>query len=337
MTEDHDRPSVQLWTGAARVTLVMRVFDAMGDRVRPVAIGGPRGGQVAELADRLGCPYVDDARKLILDYRARYLLVANTEGLSLADFETALDRGIDILALEPIIDGLSPSIFKRTPNTQSGRIIPVPGFAFSPGWEQAVDPWDGLGRIQLIALANVGPGQECSLYTRVADGWRTVVGLAGLPESIDASLTGPLAHAPESLRGLAGHLSAHARLPEGGCALLRCSDQPSYHQSQRVLDVQSENGRLWISDGSYALYGPRGERLEGSAPSTNDPAPPEQPPIDRLIAFQWKRLLAQVNPPPDGPDPVDEAQVIACCLASLLSARTGVPENPHKFLKLHGH
>ena len=348
MSKDHDCPSVLIWTDSDRASLVQRVLGLMGSRLKSVAVGGPRTAAVVALADQLDCDPIDDPRKLIIDRSGRYLFLAGSSRIPDAEVAAAVDRGVDVLAIEPIAEGLDCPILNHVNDGQSTKITPVPAFEHSPGWLASAEPWEALGKLRLIQFISFGPALEGSLYARVADGWRTLLRIAGLAESVDASLVGPLAQIPESPRGMTGHLAVHARLPDSCAAVVRCSDRLGGGGALRSVEVFGDEGRLVINDHSYALYGAAGQLLDSHETARENrqgdekfnPAAirgpiPEVMAGASLIAFQWQRLLDQPDPKTAPSATLDESQVLACCLACMLSARTGQPETPSKFLKLH--
>ena len=310
-------PTVIIWTDADRVRLVAEVLDRMGSAVRAVGIGGPRHAAVAQLAQDHHCPSCDDFRKLMVEGSAGFVLLATWRGVSRAELASGVDPGAVVLALEPPLTAALPAALPR--------LVPMPAFTAAAGWTAAADPADVLGEPQLIRFTSLGAKDDWSLLARLYDAWQTVVHLADLPETIDASLTGPLGQVPDDLRGLTGHLAAHARLPgrtENAAAVLELSDRVGPHR--RSLHVIATEAQWHVDDLGYQLRRPDGHLLD-----EHRPARPAIGLAD-LITAQWQGLLGQgaLRPAPD------HAAILACCQATRLSAHTGQPESPLKLLEM---
>ncbi|MCE9589557.1 MAG: hypothetical protein K8S99_03425 [Planctomycetes bacterium] len=319
-----------IWTDPERAGMVSAILERMGDAIRPIAVGGSRATPVSQLADSLGLRSEDDARKMLIDHPAAFLLLAGA-GVKRDTITHAVAQGTVVLAVEPAADALESLATPVGKNTSApaGRIITLPAFDRSPGWASAADPAQVLGRLHSLSLASLGHAAECSLFARLYDAWHTLLALTPLPESIDASIVGAGDEPPDDLRAIAGNLSAHARLPGGSAIILQLSDRAGEHE--RRLRILGDQGSLLVSDLTYRLTDPVGKILDsksGTAPDGNLFAD--------MIAKQWARLLDRPEAIPPTPPAQSEPRVLACCLASLLSARTAQPESPTKLLSVHG-
>src|SRR5690606_6946868 len=129
-----------------------------------------------------------------------------------------------------------------------------------------------------------------------------------------------------------------ARMNGQCAAILQVSDRLNTHR--RLLQVIGDQGALDLTDTAYRMYSKDGTLVDegtglgsGEFPGLADPAASSDA-FAELIAAQWRRLLDRG---PAAPTPVEtEAQVLACCLACQLSARTGEAESPRKLLQMHG-
>lgn len=240
------------------------------------------------------------------------------------------------------------------------RLIWLPALDQSPGWLAAADAQNFLGRLRAISLLQLGPRHDASLFARLWDAWTTTLALADLPRSIDASLVGPLSQVPDDLYGLTGHLAIHARLSTHSSALIQCSDHVGRHE--RSVRVIGDAGQLRIDDHTYLLEDPHGHLLDPpptAQPSDTNLIPPSNPPeklprvlpgagglpgelpgeYAALLAWHWRRILDRPQPAPRSAGDVSADRppehVLACCLATLLSIRTGQPETPTKILQIH--
>ena len=317
---------VTIWADAPGSIAVGSVLDLMGAAVTPIGIGGLRVSEVDDLARRLDCPRYDDLRQLLVDKPARFLLLATLQSATPEELATALNQGTTILALEPVagdlvgLDALR-SARKALAGTGVG-IVMLPDFQQSPGFLSAADPREVLGNQRLISFESIGSRGMGSLYARLYDGWQTVLSFADLPETIDASLLG-MPQIPDDLPEMTGRIAAHARMSTGGTALLQVADHGSEHR--RSMTVLGQQGQLRLTDAGYELRGQDAEPLD----QAQQPGPMS---FADLVAGQWRRLLDRSPGTHSTPDTMQHT--LACCLATLLSARTGQPESPNKLLQL---
>jgi hypothetical protein len=337
MVDPRLAPEVTLWTDAGGAAQAGHILDLMGSSVRPIGIGGPRVTEIDRLAEQLDCPRYDDLRQMLIDWPATFLLLAGREPVQRADLSPAARHDTLVLSLEPLDEQFAsdqgPGIAaskppsRQTPGpTDDGPItLYAPQFTRGPGWISAADPTEAIGPAQAVHLLSFGAADQCSLFARLFDAWYTLLAVAPMPDTIDASLTGPLTDAPENLRGLTGHLSAHARLPRRASAVIQVSDQAGRHE--RTLHAVGERGIVRIGDLRYELTDPSGRTIDqGGQPNASGT-------FADLVVDQWRRTLDRMDAVEDV-DPKLAAQALACCQASLLSCRTGQAESPGKLLAL---
>lgn len=326
-------PEVTLWTDARHAPLAGEVMNLLGSAVKPIGVGGPPVAEVNQLAKDLGCDKHDDLRKMCVDRPAAYLLLATHEGVTPEDLHALAGQGTTVLTLEPIasdLQGLSQSEQLNPPagSPMAGRIVLAPVFSQSPGFLGAADPNELLGDRRMVCYTSDGRPEHASLFARLFDGWQTVLNFTLLPETVDASLVGPLDETPETLVQLTGSLAAHARIPGGGAALLEASDCAAT-TTARYLHVRGNVASLDITDTSYTLHNASGEILDqfidyGAMYNFAD-----------MLAHQWRRLLDNPTAARSAPHDPQRAEAMACCLACLLSIRTGQPESPGKLLQMN--
>lgn len=330
-------PEATLWTDAAYAPLAGELMNLMGSSLKPIGVGGPPVAEVNQLAKELNCDKHDDLRKMCIDRPAAYLLLATLEGVSPEDLHALVGQGTTVLTLEPIasdLQGLAAAEQLGVKNGGSssdvpGRVVQVPVFTQSPGYLAAADPSELLGDRRLVSFSSSGRPGHGSLFARLLDAWLTVLGFTLMPETIDATLIGPHDEAPETLTDLTGGLAVLARMPDSQAALLQVSDASAV--TGRTLRVQGDGASLRITDATYSLHNPQGEELDQM---TRDPGPAGF--VD-MLAFQWRRLLDQAASPGSRPGTFgrQQAEAMACCLACLLSVRTGQPESPGKLLQMN--
>jgi hypothetical protein len=326
-------PTVLVWADAERAPLVQAVLGLM-PAVRVVAVGGPRKAALVELAQHYQLHLADDLRKALLTHAADFFLHASSEGLAAADLLHLRSAGTAVLAIEPVTASLDFLPPPPAPGESIVPIISVPALRSSPAWLCAAEPHEALGAVRSASLLALAPPAAGSLFARLYDALQTLIELVGVPETIDAAVTGPLALAPADLRALTGHLTAHLRFSSAASAVIQASDR-SATWSRRLAAI-AVHGQLTLDDHGYTFHGPDAAPLDSASPpaATTDPA--------RLITLQWQRLIDSGAPrlPPApatlallGPDP---RSTLACCQAALLSCRTGQPESPATLLHLRG-
>ncbi len=345
---DHRTADAVIWTDATCVSRVVHVLELMGMSIRPIGIGGPRLAQIGRLTDRFDCRREDDLRKLLVECPAHFVLLGSMTGVGPEDVSTAMNQGSVVLTLEPVASEFSelirtktrsgtgsvrskqtaPSVTIKDAPPVSPQAVWMPRFDRSPGWTAATDPHQVLGTVQAITIGSFGQPDDCSLFARLYDAWYVVLSLGDVPEEIDASLTGPLSDIPENLRGITGHLTAHARLGNGCTAALTVSDRAG--GLGRQLHSIGDQGHLRVSDTGYQLYNTKGQCIDQLA------EPQDKPGFAELIAHHWSDLIRRptAEAVPRRPTSATDTVIVACCQATLLSARTGHPESPRKLLQL---
>lgn len=326
--------TVTIWTDAERAGRDGAIIDRMGSAVRVVAVGGPRAPEVAALSRRVDCPHDDDGRKLMADHTVDFLLLGAVGDLTPQDIASAIAQGSIVLALEPVAAQLGDLAQIKPPRVTPpgitpGRVVPAPMFAESRGWRGAAHPFEVIGAVETVRLTNLGPPQDCSLLARMMDAWRSILPLCPMPLRIDASLTGQGRSSSEDPRQVTGHLAAHARLPNGGSLLVMISDRAGRHT--RSAQMLGPHGQVMVHDLGYQLWDAGGNLLDESPPAGDSIE------FIDIVAQQWLDLLRQTSgglPPTTVPDEQVAREALACCLATLLSTRTGEPESPAKLAEI---
>lgn len=332
MTADMTAPEVTVWVDDARLTTVQTLLDLMGGSVRPIAFGSPRSRAGSELADPLELPMYDDLRQMLVERPSAFVLLATLEGAGPDDLPMAVAQGSKVLSIEPV--GATPAEHAQaykiakppdgSPRTP-GRIVHAPAFDRSAGFLASAAPHDELGHHRAVQMTHAGQADAGSLFFRLFDAWVSVLDFIDLPESIDAELSSSNSTGvPDDPRQLTGRLTAHARLPGVGSAAVLVSDQAA--ELTRRLTVVGDQSQLVITAGGYRLTRSTGEVVDEQQAD-------REPNYIEQIAAQWRRLIDQRTAPPEH-RAQRERNALACCLACLLSARTGTPESPSKMLQL---
>ncbi len=315
-------PEFVIWADAARVPLVRTVLDLMGAAVQPLGVGSPRPQTAAamELARDLDCVFEDDLRKLLVEKPSAYLLLASAAGLGAEELRLAQEHDTIVLAVEPISASLDAPL--------GPGVRRLPDFRQGVGWRSAAEPTDVLGALRAASYWSLGAG-EVSLFARLAEAWTLLLSFVphpGVPSTITAALTGSAASGIESLRGVGGSLSLQTILGDHCAATMLVSDRAG--SAERRLTLVGEGGRLRVDDLSYTLYDASGRIVDQCSPQgVADFAD--------LVAQDWRRLIDQGNRLEERGEP-QESAVLACCLTTLLAARTRQPESPAAVLRMRG-
>ncbi len=342
------QPPLELlvWADGRTAPLVQNLLGRMG-LVRVLAVGGPRKAQVADLAAAFEAPASDDLRAMLIETPPQYLLLACSSGVSAAELQQAQSSGTTVLAIEPMNFDTTELTTAR-PGSGAGLVLTAPWWRMSGSWLNAADPQQALGEIGSMQATCLGPAEAGSLFARLFDLMEMMIHLKGMPETVDASLTAAGGPAPDDLRRLTGHLTAHLRFGDGASAAVLASDRaPCWH---RQLQILGDQGLLQLTDRQYHLLTNDGRMLDSSSapglpgvtvgsgteadkPNTATPAKAgakEWVDPAELIARQWRRLIDGSTPP--SPAPIKH--ILASCQAVMLSCRTNGPESPATMLKL---
>src|SRR5690242_3423687 len=94
---------VVIWCDGRHAALGGRVLGLVPE-LRVAALGGPRKGQLADLADELGVKVEDDLRKVLIEHPPRFLFLATTEAVGPQEIKQAAAVNTAIVTLEPAFD-----------------------------------------------------------------------------------------------------------------------------------------------------------------------------------------------------------------------------------------
>lgn len=311
-----DLPMI-IWCSAQRVDLLQRILQQMPEmQVR--AIGGPRKGPLQHLAKQQDVPVFDDLRTAMHQWQPRILMLITSSGVAAEHIMRCRDQQITVWMLEPPVFATMPD------EDQLPTMITVPTWTAAPAWIAASQAESVIGNIQSLNYQSNAPVHAMSLFARLADAYSLITTLLGLPTTIDASLTGPLAEPPTDFRAVTGHIAAHLRCElTNASAVIQVSDRCGYWH--RRLTLIGTDGTLQLTDESYQLRDAEGQIIDQLKPS-GDPVDPI-----KLMAFQWA-LVARTGL--SHHPTTDYAGAQACCRATGLSCRTGQSESPAHMLEL---
>ena len=353
-----------IWADGASSRLIERVVGAVGRSVeglRVIGVAGEQRSVATDLAGSLGTEAVDDLRVRLVEERPDWLLLGTVDGLKRDSLEAAKQVGCRVISLEPI----PPEHHSLFAKTRAGQADhggdddemgedgspgeAVEGAIFSPRirasgvWASADDPLGALGSVRAGSVVCLAPQESGSLLSRLYDGFDLVVAAFGLPETVDASLSGALANPPEELRGLTGHVTAHVRFTDGASVTLVASDRAA--RWTRRVSLLGSGAHLELDDARYRLLGADGVDVEredaaGKVKKRRVRKTYKDVAIDPadLIAEQWVREISGMGSGVPAvrrcDEPESDHQLFACCQAALLSCKTAEPESPGRLLEI---
>jgi hypothetical protein len=229
------------------------------------------------------------------------------------------DAPVPVISSVPL-PGSVAEIADDSREAEVARFVPL--MRRSPGYRAAREVFDQFGRRQSAGIVAGSGGGEGTLFARLFDAMDLAETLCGPVKELGAALWRPVAGVPETLAGLAGHLTANVRFADNRCAAVAVSDLAG--RWFRQVTVLGEGGRLSIDDSGFEWVSPNGELIDSHREKGRLGA-------GDLVAIHARRLLDAADaadPPPDG------ARLLAVCEAARLSARTGAGEAPRKVLEM---
>ncbi len=319
--------NLAVWTQPEDQDLVLAIKETCQASLSITAVGNTSASSISELASNLNLKPNNDLRTLILESDANILLLTHCEGLSFEHLQLAHQQGIIIATTQPLAQQIEDLPDSDTP------IIFLPTFLESQGWLSASSPMQVLEKPKLIHVNQISTSKNATLFANLYDAWQILSQIASPPQSISASLTGPLTHTPENLYAITGHIALHANLPDGQSFTINASDSAGL--PLRSLRAISDNADLSVWENNYRINDTQGGTIEASEnfESSKD--------YKDLVADAFKRALTRIqahnsaqNATISNIETEKQDTILACCQATLLSARTNQPESPNMFLKM---
>jgi predicted dehydrogenase len=325
-----------VWIAPEQVPLVRDA--AASAELAVVAAGSPARGHTQTVAAALETAAVDDLRTMLASPDAELILVGAPgpvgASVSAADAEALLAahaRGVRIATLEPI-----PSSALDLASWLAGGAVvrPLDTLRFIPLAQHAApfrlaeDVLRNFGHIRTVVVEAWSLPHEGTLGARLFGALAVVQSLLGEPETVDAAYAAPSQGSGihplpgETLRNLAGDITACMRFADGRLASVTVSDQGG--RWNRTATLVGPAGRLRIFDDGFEWIGPGGDKLDELRPKrARGSAQPAH--AVEAIAHALSRML---DPGNLDATPLDHATIMAMAQATLLSARTGEPESP---------
>src|SRR5205085_11200398 len=128
-------------------------------------------------------------------------LLGTVEGVGPGDLAAAAEAKTTVLAMEP------PGGW----GDQGPRpIVLAPSMRQSPAWLSAADPLQAIGTPRSIMVTSTSNPGDGTLYARLYEALEVLIGLLGVPVTIDASLAGgtPEPPPPDEPHVMTGDLTA---------------------------------------------------------------------------------------------------------------------------------
>lgn len=257
-------------------------------------------------------------------------------------------RGGVILTMEPMpasaLQLSAPALAAGEHAVEAGSAAVAPATGFGSGeWvtvapllrragvmRTASDVLSHLGQLHTVTAEFFAGPAEGSLGARLFDAIDLVTSLLGDAETVDAMYVWPgrgkIVHpvVGESLRDLAGVITANLRFPDGRAAAIACGDHSvGCGRWSRRVTLIGEAGRVSLTDAGFEFVSADGatvDRSEHRAVGLSD-----------LLREQ---LMAAVDPRSPAVPPTAWTRVLTTAGATLLSARTGEAESPETILRM---
>lgn len=346
-----------MWSSDCRAQAAGDVLAKLADELAVVAVGGTRGGDVKELADRFQLQPVDDLRHTVTQHHGAWVFIADAEGVDQSHLNAAADAGSRIVTLDPLAADFDQlrTLYHGSPEAAKSKVdsLPANSVTFLPALVRTAG-WRSLRAkpADLVAAAVVthfeSAGQSgLPLFAHLYDAWLTMLSISDMPDVIDCSLSGTPAgggpaNVPDKLRALSGHMIAHARLPGRASALISVSNiasrprwRVSVQGATHAVDICDRLSRSTTDEVDADSEIDHPEPAEANLATKPDEVEELNTRWIDAAAAAWRRALLQPDAATDLPPTRDyEQRVLACCLACLLSAKTREPESPLTLLQL---
>lgn len=358
--------SAVVWCRLDQLPLLQEVVRLAPARV--TRAGSPESGRSAQVAAAFGAAPVDDLRALLATSERCVALVGDASGFGRGGpaqwgaesdvLHAARQRSVRVVTLEPIPGSLLelggaiggeealPPVFIGDPDEFAGAPADTPDppslpdlaprSRHSPGALDAAEllASGAIGDVRAASLSVMGPPALGGLGARMLDALDLLAMFMGEPEVIDAAFSAPAGgagvhvQAGDSLQGLHGTLTAHARFVGGRGAVLVASDRaPRLDLRATVVGAR---GVLHVTL--------EGARADDGATRAGTLQPQPDPACDRsaaLIASHLRRAHAH-DPQARDPDAAHLVRALALAQAALLSTRTGEGERPDALRRMVG-
>jgi len=331
-----------VWARPEQADPIRRAVERAGISI--VGAGCPDPTRGGEVAQSLACEHIDDLRRMLSAESPDLVLLADPGSFGDRDLETDLvalqqahSRETAVATLEPIpAEATMVSGTSWTDSLQSGALSQfvqqVPLLRHARVLEELASSLETFGRIRSMSCSLMTPSVLGSLGARLFDTMDLVRTFVGVPETIDASYASgssrPGLHElpGQSLRGLHGVLTVHARMPDGRGAIVQISDQAG--RSTLSMNLIGAEGNIQLTDRGFTRYDASGAEIDSCVIELDAGTDPTEARLSEQLIQVCSGVASTTRAP------VDHASVLAMGHTALLSARTGQGETPETIRRL---
>lgn len=297
--------------------------------------------QARELGLALDTPFYDDERRMLLERSPQMLVLDRPEQTRLDFLEACLQQQIGILSLGPPVGTLEEAQrLNKIIEPSTHLLHSVPYFGDSWAFGQCVQSEEYFRAITFLEARWYAPNHAAARLGHVAadalvvrslsvlawDLARTILELAGMPESIYAAIEGTTGPGDRFLDAT-GAAAVTMRFANGGAASVAISDREV--MASREILAFSRAGQVRMNDGAYRFADSHGLQIDAD---TTAKATPEQQARQAIEDFT-RRLTAVPSPHRGRRHRLLETA--AMMVAMFVSNRTGEAESPQSMIDIH--
>ena len=315
----------------------LRVLAAEGV-VQPVAAGHRTLAAARDIADVFDVPAFDDLRQMVLQSTPQMILLDRPANANLEFLTTCVSQNIGLFSLGPPVHTVAEAQALAAHLAPRTALLYIwPRLAGTRAYQHCAQADEFVKPIRFmmahfyafnhpLAKASGVPEDTIRSLSVVAwDALRTLLGLAGLPQTVYASIRGTIGSG-DSFGDISGHAALTLRFPDDATASVTLSDRIG--PWQRALLLSGQRGTLQLDEKAYRFADEQGKLIdEGTtAPSIGSA---------RALAELREFIdhLGQAPSPHRGWEH-DLETVAATMEAMVVSHRTGQAESPERFLVL---
>ncbi len=320
---------VLAWLQPNQTTLVSNIAADLGINI--VAAGGPGSGGAATVSNALGVERSADFRHEMHNASPDLIWLLTLDGLGQDELFAAQDLATPTLIHEPIPDSITDCPARN--KAQNVRLIPL--MRNTQPMRTFAEIQESFGPIRSLGITMRSRAVHGSLYAKLTDAMDMIIRLCGLPELVDAAISGPFPVVSDNLRSLQGHLTANARFADNCCACIHVSNHGG--SWFRGITMLGDAGCIRMTDQMFEWRDPdaaivdAGNQIQANALKAKSGNSSTLTLPESLIADQ---LRVTLDPHRPTPPPRDISRTVAACEAVRLSLRTGQGETPRKLLEL---
>ena len=315
----------------------LRVLSAEGI-VQPVAAGHRTLSAARDIADLFDVPAFDDLRQMVLQTTPKMILLDRPANATIELLTSWVGQNIGLFSLGPPVHTVAEAQALAAHLTPRTALLYIwPRLAGTRAYQHCAQADEFVKPIRFMMaqfyafnhpLAKASGLQEDTIRSLSVVAWdalRTLIGLAGLPQTIYASIRGTIGTG-DSFGDISGHAALTLRFPEDAAASVMLSDRIG--PWQRALLLAGQRGTLQLNERAYRFADEQGKLIDEG---TTAPTVGSTRAVSELREF-IDHLLQP--PSPHRGWEHDLEPVAATMEAMVVSHRTGQAESPERFLIL---